>query len=164
MLRPVSKKITLFRWVYLIVSALVFGYTAYLVADYLLYGFHNRISFNDIVNMVALVFALLFAGSIIGFIIRSFRYATLLMKNLVFKRSGEPYYVGVLIVLAGILITGCIAGLFLYSAYIQSLFPAIDPRTQTFIAAVFTMLFINLAFVDLYFLAFRHEAGTFEII
>lgn len=163
MYRQNPKKTTVFKSVYLAISLAVIGYAIYLLAEYIAYGFRAQINFDDCIIMIALVVAALFEGSIIAFIIRSFRAPTILMKNLVFKNDGTPYVPGILLVLVGALISCAFSIVFFISGYGKSLLD-IPLRAQRFIAYVGLMLFVNLAFTEIYFLTFRHESGTFTII
>lgn len=85
------------------------------------------------------------------------------MKNLVFKNDGRPYLPGILIVLAGIMITAALTIVFVISAYFHTIVK-LFVRAQYFIVSVGLILFVNLLFTEIYFLTFRHESGTFEII
>ncbi|MCM1533035.1 MAG: hypothetical protein NC099_00090 [Corallococcus sp.] len=163
MYRQTPRKTIIFKSVYLSVSLAVIGYALYSLIDYIIYGFHNKISFDDCIVLISLVIAILFEGSIIGFIIRSYRYPTVLMKNLVFKNDGTPYLAGIILVLVGALISCAVAVVFFISGYAKSLLD-IPLRAQRFVAYVGLMLFVNLAFTEIYFLTFRHESGSFTII
>ncbi len=158
-----SKKTLAFKIVYLIFSLLVEAYTLYLLISLIVGGFKSGTNFDDAIIMVTTVVAALFEGSIIGFVIRSFKAPTILMKNLVFKYDGTPYVVGIVGVLCGAVVTLALAILFFISAYVKSILN-IPHSAQLFIADVSTILAVNLSFVLVYFLTFRHEAGSFEII
>lgn len=163
MYRHSPKKTIAFKTTYLVISLAIICYALYLVIDYIAYGFKSQINFDDCIVMIALVVAVLFEGSIIGFIVRSYRAPTILMKNLVFKNDGTPYLSGIILVLVGALISCAVAVVFFVSAYARS-FLEIPLRAQCFIACVSLMLFVNLTFTEVYFLTFRHESGTFAII
>ncbi len=158
-----SKKSLAFKIVYLIFSLATEAYTIYLLISMIIGGFDAGASFDDVVIMFTTVFAALFEGSMVGFVIRSFKAPTLLMKNLVFKFDGTPYVVGIVSVLCGALITLGLAILFFISAYVKSLMD-IPLSAQLFIADVSTILCVNLSFVFAYFLTFRHESGSFTIL
>lgn len=157
------KKSVIFKTVYLLFSVAVFCYAAYLLIDYVVYGFKAGVTFDDCIILISSVIALLFQGSVIGFIIRSYKAPTILMKNLVFKQDGTPYLPGIIIVLIGILITAAMSIVFLISAYFHKIVN-LDARDQYFILSVGLMLFVNLLFTDIYFITFRHESGSFTII
>lgn len=161
--RKSPKKATVFKSIYLILSIAVFCYSAYLLIDYIVYGFKEGLEFDDCIMLISSVVALLFEGSIIGFIIRSFKAPTILMKNLVFKYDGTPYLVGIILVLVGVLLSAALSIVFLISAYFHK-FIDLYVRAQCFILSVGLILFVNMLFTEIYFLTFRHESGTFEII
>ncbi len=158
-----TKKSLIFKIIYLLFSIAIEAYTVYLLVSLIVAGFTSGTDFDSIIIMFATVFAALFEGSIIGFIIRSFKAPTLLMKNLVFKYDGTPYIIGVVVVLCGAIITLALAVMFFVFAYVKSLIN-IPVSAQCFIADVFSILSINLFFVFAYFLTFRHESGSFAII
>lgn len=161
--RKSPKKATVFKIAYLICSAAVFCYSAYLLIDYIVDGFKNGVDFDDCITLISSVVALLFEGSVIGFILRSFKAPTILMKNLVFKNDGTPYFVGVFLVLAGVLLSAALSVVFLISAYFHQLVE-LYVRAQYFVFSVGLILFVNMLFTEIYFLTFRHESGTFAII
>lgn len=158
-----TKKSLIFKIIYLIFSFAVEAYTIYLLISSIVMGFASGASFDDVVIMFATVFAALFEGSMIGFIIRSFKAPTLLMKTLVFKFDGTPYIVGIVGVVCGAVVTLALAVLFFISAYGKSIID-IPFTAQCFIADVSTILGVNLSFVFAYFLTFKHESGSFAII
>jgi len=157
------KKATVFKTIYLTISAAVFAYAAYLLIDYIVYGFKEGVTFDDCVILISSVIELLFEGAVIGFIVRSYKAPTILMKNLVFKQDGTPYLAGIIIVLIGVLITAALSVVFFISAYFHQLIK-LDARDQYFILSVGLTLFTNLLFTEIYFLTFRHESGSFAII
>lgn len=157
------KKAIIFKSVYLFFSAAVFCYAMYLLIAYIVFGFKEGVDFDDCITLISSVVALLFEGAVIGFIVRSYKAPTILMKNLVFKNDGRPYLPGILIVLAGILITAALTIVFVISAYFHTIVK-LFVRAQYFIVSVGLILFVNLLFTEIYFLTFRHESGTFEII
>lgn len=161
--RKSPKKTTVFKTLYLLLSTAVFSYAAYLLIDYIVYGFKSGVTFDDCIILISSVISLLFEGAIIGFIIRSYKAPTILMKNLVFKQDGTPYLPGIIIVLLGVLITAALSVVFLISAYFRQIVK-LDARDQYFILSVGLILFVNMLFTEIYFLTFRHESGTFEII
>lgn len=163
MYRTPPKKSTVFKSVYLAFSVAALCYAIYLLVDYVVYGFNSQINFDDCIVMIALVVDALFAGSIVGFIVRSFRAPTILMKNLVFKQDGTPYVAGIVLVSIGAALSCALAVVFFISGYGASLME-IPKRAQLFIACVGATLFVNLSFTDVYFVTFRHESGTFAII
>lgn len=161
--RRSPQKATVFKVIYLICSVAVFCYSAYLLIDYIVYGFKNGVDFDDSITLISSVVALLFEGSVIGFILRSFKAPTILMKNLVFKNDGTPYLAGVFLVLAGVLLSAALSVVFLISAYFHQ-FIDLYVRAQCFIFSVGLILFVNMLFTEIFFLTFRHESGTFAII
>lgn len=152
-----------FKTLYLIFSVAVFGYAAYLLVDYIVYGFKAGVTFDDCIILISSVVALLFEGAVIGFIIRSYKAPTILMKNLVFKQDGTPYWPGVIVILVGVLLLAAATVVFFISAYFKQLIK-LDARDQYFILSVCLILFVNLLFTDIFFVTFRHESGTFTII
>lgn len=163
MYRNRPSKAIIFKALYLAATIAVMGFAIYLLVDYIVYGFKNQLDLDDCFVLIASTVLMLFEGAIAGFIVRSFRAPTILMKNLVFKEDGQPYLAGILLVLAGVLITCALAVVFLVSAYGKSIID-IAIRIQRFIASVGLILFVNLLFTEFYFITFRHEAGTFTII
>lgn len=163
MFKQTSRKNTVFKSVYLAVSCLVEAFLAYLLIEYVIYGFNHGVSFDDCVILISSVIALLFEGSVIGFIIRSYRAPTVLMKNLVFKQDGAPYVPGIVLTVAGSVISLALAVVFTVSGYGTSLIE-IPARAQRFICSVGWTLFANFLFTDIYFLTYRHESGSFAII
>lgn len=162
--RATPKKAIIFKIIYLVFSLLVAGFTAFVFFENIINGINNGLTFDDIIVVIATLFALLFEGSIIGFIIRSFKEPTILMKNLVFKNDGTPYVPGIVAICVGILLSCVMSVLFFLSAFVTELFSAIPFRAQYFILAVFLTLFVNFVFVLAYFFTFRHESGSFAII
>lgn len=157
-------KIKLFRIVYLIVSLVLCLYTAFLLIAGVVAGVRGEPDFKAIVNLFALLFALLFEVSIVLFIIRSMRSQTLLMKNLVFKPDGTPYRLGVGLVSGGAIVLTALGIFFLCSAYGWNVLPKMKQDMQLFIADVMLIFGINLDFTLAYFLLFRHESGTFQLL
>lgn len=159
-----SKKPYIFKTVYLLLSLPVTFFCLYLLWDYLKLGFAGQITFDDIVNMLTILLALLFEGAIIGFIIRSYRHPTILMKNLVFKQDGTPFRPGLIITATGSVLTGATCAVMFYYATQDRIEPLLSARTLLFIGAMMWIMFHNLLFTVAYFFTFRHEAGTFEAI
>ncbi len=157
-----SKKSLAFKIVYLLCSLAVLGYTIYLFISHLIYCFGAELNFDDLIILFATLFAVLFEISIIGFIVRSFKLPTILMKNLVFKWDGTPYLPGILGVLAGVVICGAMFVIFAISAY--GTFIKLPQKVLYFITDVFLIMFHNLLFVEIYFITFRHESGSFTVI
>ncbi len=157
-----SRKSLIFKLVYLLCSLAVLGYSLYLFISHLIYCFGAELSFDDIIVLFATLFAVLFEGAIIGFIVRSFKEPTILMKNLVFKWDGTPYVAGILGILAGLVICGALFVIFAISAY--GTFIKLPQRILYFITDAFLIMFHNLLFVEIYFLTFRHESGSFAVI
>lgn len=163
MYRNRPTKAMVFKIIYLVATIAVICFAIYLLIDYIVYGFKYQLDLDDCFVLVASTVSVLFEGSIAGFIVRSFRAPTILMKNLVFKDDGRPYPIGILLVLVGALLSCALAVVFLVSAYGSSIIN-IALRIQRFIASVGLILFVNLLFTDIYFVTFRHESGTFTII
>lgn len=157
-------KIRVFRAIYLTISALVLCFTVYNLVRNILSGIHASLSFKEMVNIFALLFALLFEFSIVLFIIRSMRSQTLLMKHLVFKPDGTPFKLGVILVAAGGVILTALTVVILASAFGSNFLAPMEKKMQFFIADVMMIFGINLLFTLFYFLTFRHESGTFEMI
>ena len=74
--RNIPKKATIFKVIYLVFSLLVAAYTAFVLIENLAHGFADNLTFDDIVLLIASLFALLFEGSIAGFVVRSFKNPT----------------------------------------------------------------------------------------
>lgn len=163
MYRNIPKKATIFKVTYFVFSLLVCCYTAFLLIEHMVYGFKNGVNFDDCVILIATLFALLFEGSIAGFAVRSFKNPTILMKNLVFKNDGTPYLPGLLTVSIGAVLALAAGIVAFISAYFHSLVD-LPARAQTFIFDICLMVFVNLSFATAYFVAFRHESGSFAII
>ncbi len=161
---PLSVKRTVYKTAYLVCSLGVLAYGAAFLVRGLLRGFAGGLAFSDLVDLFARVFALLFEGTVIGFIIRSYRRPTVLIKNLVFKPDGSVYRPGLFLVCAGTVLMGASAGAFLWSAHVRDLFPALTATMQSFIAAVSLIMLVNLLFAVLFYFVFRREAGVFDII
>lgn len=159
-----SVKIRIFRAVYLTVSILILCFTVYNLVQNILSGIHTSLPFKDMVNIFALLFALLFELSIVLFIVRSMRSQTLLMKHLVFKPDGTPFKLGVALVAAGGVILTALAAIVFASAFGSNFLAPMEKKMQFFIADVMMIFGINLLFTLFYFLTFRHESGTFEMI
>ena len=157
------KKSLIFKILYCVFSALVEVYTAYIFFENLIKGCRKGLSFDDIILLISTLFALLFEGSIIGFIVRSFKLPTILMKNLVFKNDGTPYIPGIVMICIGIAISLAMAAIFFVSAYIIP-FITMSVRGQYFILSVGLILGTNLLFALIFFFTFRHESGSFSII
>lgn len=161
--RYASKKAPVFKTVYLIFSLLVAIYTAYLLVFNLIRGVKTGITFDDSILLIAVLIALLFQGSIVGFVVRSFRAPTVLMKNLVFKNDGTPYMAGLIGVAVTAAVTTVLAVLMFVSAYIVNLFN-MDKQSQCFILCFLLIISVNFVFTTVYFFTFRHESGSFTII
>ena len=159
----VSKKAIAFKTIYLIFSLLVAIYIAYLLIDNLVRGVKVGISFDDAILLIAVLVALLFEGSIVGFIIRSYKAPTILMKNLVFKNDGTPYLAGLIGVAIAAVITVALTILLIVSAYFVNLFN-MDKQSQCFILCFLLIICVNFCFTTIYFFTFRHESGSFTII
>ena len=157
------KKALIFKIAYLAVSALVIAYCAFVFFENLVNGFINGLNFDDIILVIATLFAILFEGSIIGFIVRSFKQPTILMKNLVFKNDGTIYKPGVALVSVGAILTLAMSVVFFLNSFALKIFDMYF-RASYFILAVGLLLFANLLFTIIYFFVFRHESGTFTII
>lgn len=163
--KPFShSKIKLFRIIYLLVSLALCVFTTYLLLNGIFTNLHSELQFKSVVNLFALLFALLFEISIVLFIIRSMRSQTLLMKNLVFKPDGTPYRLGIWLVSVNGFVLSTIGIFFLCNAYLFGLLPKMAQESQLFIADVMLIFGVNLDFTFAYFLLFRHESGTFELI
>ena len=157
------RKAVIFKVIYLVISALVEAFTAYIFFENLVHGFNDKLNFDDIILLIATLFALLFEGSIMGFIVRSFKQPTILMKNLVFKNDGTPYKPGIALICVGIALTLAMTVVMFISAYVKELFD-LYIRASYFIFDVGLLLFVNFLFTLIYFFTFRHESGTFSII
>ena len=157
------KKSIVFKILYLIFSALVIVYTAYIFFANIANGIKIGLTFDDIILLIATLVCILFEGAIIWFIIRSFKEPTILMKNLVFKNDGTPYKPGIALVCVGIALSLAMTVAMFISAYFVELIK-IPIRAQYFILAVGLTLFVNLSFVLAYFFTYRHESGSFAII
>lgn len=160
---PTRKKSLTFKIVYLVLSVAVEAYCLYLLIERLVHGIEQQLVFDDIVLLIATLVAVLFEGSIIGFIVRSFKFPTLLMKNLVFKNDGTPYLPGLIIVCIGVVLSlaACIA--VAISAFATD-WIKISLPAQRYILAVGAIVLVNLGFTLAYFITFRHESGSFAII
>lgn len=161
--RVARKKTLIFKIAFLVCSLLAIAYTTYIFFENIVNGVKNGLSFDDIILLIATLFCLLFEGSIIGFIVRSFKQPTILMKNLVFKNDGTPYKPGIAMICIGIALTLAMTAVFLTSAYIRPLFD-MPKRAQYFILDVGLTLLVNFAFTMIYFFTFRHESGSFALI
>lgn len=157
------RKSLAFKILYLVFSALVEIYAVYIFFENLLNGVHNGLTFDDIILLISTLCAILFEGAIMGFIVRSFKLPTILMKNLVFKNDGTPYVTGIVLVSIGIAVAMTMTAVFFVSAYITP-FLNISLRSQWFVIGVGLILGINLIFTLIYFFTFRHESGSFAII
>ncbi|MDE6441575.1 MAG: hypothetical protein K2L12_02330 [Clostridia bacterium] len=157
------RKNLIFKSVYLFCSAALMGYLLYLLIDFIAYGFKSGVTFDDCIVLISSVIAALFHGSMIGFIVRSYRAPTLLMKNLVFKNDGTPYKPGIIVISIGAVMALAISIVFGISAY-GTKFIDISMRAQYFIFSVGLIMLTHLAFSDAYFVVYRHESGTFTII
>ena len=157
-------KITVFRLIYLLFTVLTFGFSVFLMVRDFAYGLKNQIDFNLIIDMVSVLFCGLFEISVALFIVRSLSLRqTLLIKNVVFKRDGSPFFAGVIFtVVIGTLLTAL--SVMVISAAGANIFTKMNIGAQLFIADVTATLGVNLLFCFIYFLLFRHEAGTFELI
>jgi hypothetical protein len=165
MKKSTSAKILAFRVIYLIITALILLYSLYLLLNNIAYVADKGMATNDIINIFATTFALMFETSIMLFIIRSMRSRqTLLMKNLVFKRDGKPYMPGVVGCAVGGILLLAASVVMLVAAYGNGMLEAMAVQIRLFIADVTLMLGTNLAASFVYFLLFRHESGSFEII
>ncbi len=161
--RQYPRKNLIFKSIYLACSAALMGFLIYLLIDFIAYGFKKGVTFDDCIVLIASVIAALFEGSIIGFIVRSFRAPTILMKNLVFKNDGAPFIPGLALTLTGCLLTLGLSIVFGISSFITPLFK-IAVRAQYFIFTVGLIMFVNFLFTDIYFVTYRHESGSFAII
>lgn len=159
----IRKKSLTFKILFFIFSVLVACYSAYLLVCTLIKGIDSGLSFDDIILSIAILFALLFEGSIAGFAARSFKAPTILMKNLVFKRDGTPYKPGIISIFSAAVVTCLLSVLFFISAYVHNLF-TMEFSAQCFILNVLLILFVNFSFTTAYFFVFKHESGSFEII
>ena len=156
-------KATVFKIIYLIFSLLVAAYAAYLLLENLIKGVKAGVTFDDSILLIAGLIALLFQSSIVGFIIRSFKAPTILMKNLVFKNDGTPYLPGLIGIAIAAVITTAIAVVVFVSAYIVNLLN-MDKQSQCFILSFLLIVCVNFLFTTFYFFTFRHESGSFTII
>ena len=157
------RKNLIFKSVYLLCSIALMGYVLYLLIAFIAYGFKSGVTFDDRIVLISLVVASLYHGSMIGFIVRSYRAPTLLMKNLVFKNDGTPYKPGIIVISIGAVIALAVSIVFGISAY-GTKFIDISMRAQCFIFSVGLIMLTHLTFADAYFVVYRHESGTFAII
>lgn len=158
-------KIAVFRLIYLLFTILAFGFSAFILVKDFAYGLKNQMDFDLTINMVSVLFCGLFEVAIGLFIIRSMKSRqTLLMKNIVFKRDGSPFFAGaVFTAITGVLLIA-LSILMIISVTGVNIFTKMPVNAQLFIADVTFTLGINLIFCFIYFLTFRHESGTFELI
>lgn len=161
--RVSPKKAIIFKVLYLLFSLAVLAYTVYIFFENLINGFNKGLTLDDIVLLISTLFAILFEGSIIAFILRSFKLPTILMKNLVFKNDGTPYIPGIALISFGIALMLALSVTFFVSSYITELI-AMPKRAQYFILDVGLTLLVNFLFTLVYFFTFRHESGSFAII
>lgn len=159
----VPKKATVFKVFYLVFSILTAGFVAFVLIESIVHGYSDTLSFDDVIIMVASLFALLFEGSIVGFVVRSFKAPTILMKNLVFKNDGTPFLTGLIPVAIVAVITLCLSVVMFVSAFVTNLF-GMYIRGQYFLLCVLLIVAVNLGFTTVYFFTFRHESGSFAII
>lgn len=156
-------KIKVFRLTYLAFSLLVAAFSLSLFLRALVLAFKNGVMLDGTVQLIALLLNVLFQAAIVMFIVRSMRSGqTLLMKNIVFKQDGAPFVFGIVVsavlavafvALSVVLVVSAIVGLF-----------SMDVNAQLLIASVTLTLGVNAAFCFAYFVTFRHESGSFEII
>ena len=133
----------------------------FLIVKALAEGIKNGLAFDRALDLFTIVLLLLFESGIIAFIIRSLRGGqTILIKHLVFQRDGKPYVFGIALVTGGAVLMLTLVILLLTNV----LAPNMDWSVRTMIVDIMLTVFINLFFVDLYALVFRHESGTFQII
>lgn len=161
---PLNKKRIIYKLFFLLCSLAVFLYVTAFIAAAVQSGFKGTAVFSELIDTVAAVFALLFEGTVIVFILRSFKLPTVLIKNIVFRRDGTINRPGFIFSAAGAAISAAASGVFLYSAHIKSIIPMLTFLTQMFIAGVSLIMFVNLLFVVSFYFVFRHEASVFDII
>lgn len=161
--KTAATKGKIFKIIYLVFSVLVAAYTAYLLIANLVSGIKTGISFDETIILLAVLLALLFEGSIAGFVIRSFNAPTLLMKNLVFKNDGTPYWAGFIGITVAAVVFLALAVVVFVSAYVVN-FIGMDKQSLCFMLSFLLIVGVNFAFTTIYFLTFRHEAGSFAII
>lgn len=158
-------KITVFRLIYLLFTILTVLFSTSLLVRDLVIGIKTQIDFSLIIDMVAVLICTLFVVSIGLFILRSISSRqTLLMKNIVFKQDGSPFLPGVLITACAGAILCVLFVLMIISACQFNFFADMPKGAQLFIADVALSLGYNLIFCFIYYLAFRHESGTFMLI
>ena len=162
--RFVPRKATVFKIFYLTFSLLVAAYTAFILIENLVHGINEGLVFDDTILLISSLFALLFEGSIAGFIIRSFKEPTILMKNLVFKNDGTPFWTGFIPVAITAVITLGLSVLMVLSSFVITDLFTMYIRGQYFLLAVLLIVSVNLSFTTIYFFIFRHESGSFTII
>lgn len=158
------KKAITFKILYLTFSLLTIGFTVFIFFENLVNGFRNGLTFDEIILLIASLFAALFEGSITWFIIRSFKQPTILMKNLVFKNDGTPYIPGIVLVSIGVAIGLALAGVFFVSSFITPIFATMPLRAQWFLFDVGLIMLVNMLFTLLFYFFFRHESGSFSVI
>ena len=106
--------------------------------------------------LVAAICGMLFEGGIVGFIIRSFKAPTLLMKFLVFKEDGTPFISRIVIVSIVSFVALGLCVMMFVSAYVTSFIP-LDSIAQHFLLEVALIIFVNAIFSIGYFFAYRDE-------
>lgn len=161
MLRTIAFRLKAFRISYLSVSLLATMYSVYLLVDGIITGLEEGIAFRGIVGLIALAAVALFQTGIVSFIIRSLRTGqTLLMKHLVFKNDGRPYYFGLILAAVSSAVTLVLAVLL----FVALLFPHMDGNMRLLVADIMLTFGLNLAFTVVFYFTFKHESGTFELI
>lgn len=160
-----NNKITKFRLTYLIASLALCAYLTYQLISGIILDFQGTTDFQSIIDLFSLLFTLLFELSVVLFIIRSLRsHQTLLMKNLVFNRDGTPFRAGLTAICIGGLLLTALGIALLACVYSGNLLLDLERQTLLFIADVGLIFGVNLDFVLIYFLLFRHESGAFALI
>ena len=159
----IPRKAIVFKIIYLCCTVAVGLFLAYQLVANLVQGFRAGIKFDDILVLITVLFSLLFEGSIAGFIIRSFKEPTLLMKNLVFKWDGTPYIVGIVSVsLSAVAALALTVVMFLSAYFFHWL--GLPFNVEQMIFGILLIIFVNLFFTATYFFTFRHESGSIAII
>ncbi len=159
----IPRKAIVFKIIYLCCTIAVGIFLAYELVANLVQGFRAGIKFDDILVLITVLFSLLFEGSIAGFIIRSFKEPTLLMKNLVFKWDGTPYVVGIVSVCVSAVVALALTVVMFLSAYFFR-WLGLPFNVEQMIFGILLIIFVNLAFTSAYFFTFRHESGSIAII
>lgn len=161
--RYVPRKSIIFKIIYLVFTVAVSIFTAYLLIADIVRGCRVGMMFDDIIVLITLLISLLFEASIAGFIIRSFKQPTLLMKNLVFKWDGTTYLIGIVSVAISTVISFALTIVMFLSAFFFHLLNIVA-TAEELIFDILLIVCTNLSFTTAYFFTFRHESGSIAVI